>query len=229
MNRSTAALDLSSGVSSVSVEASASAERISAVTYRLAGKEYPLIEEPQCHTCKAPKYRRTIEELFIIGYTPAFIHKQLDGDHGLSYQSILGHLRKHLPIEFLLEAKERERRALEMNVDPEDGTFFTEVHLLNEIQRRVYEMIVRGELKPTIGQAIEIARLKAMAGQADVAVSSDVYQEAFAIFMETASKHMSEEEYDLFLAELYENQTLRRLDEKMKEERAARQRALAGG
>lgn len=207
----------------IGMRESVSAERGAAFTYMLGGREYPCITEHKCHTCTSTRHRQTIEELHLAGIGQKAIHDALPEDCGISYSAMCRHLNKHLPVEILLEWRARKIAADKMGIE-EDGHYFTEEHLLDDIQRRVYEAVQRGELKPTINHFLQIAAMRANTGQAQTQTTQRLYEEAFAIYVDETRKLMPAEMFRELQEQIYANPVIRQLDQAIKKQH---QEALA--
>lgn len=159
----------------------------SAVMYRLGGRLYPVKSEPRCSTCQSP-HRLHVERQLIRGYSYSAIVRDLPDDAGLTSRGIALHVQKnHLPLNEHVKRVAIEERARELGRDAErheqslvDAITFARLGIQD-----VFERMQNGELKPSVKDGIQFARLLHEVGLAERdEVGVEATREMFAAYMD---------------------------------------------
>lgn len=134
--------------------------------YRVGGREYPLKTNPNCYVCNSP-HRVQIEEGVLKGYSYASVARGLPDrtpDEVIQIQPrhISDHVKnRHLPMDLVVRRAIMEERATQIGKSIEDA----ETAIIDHIGfarlglQRVVERMAAGEIKPSMQDGIEFAKI----------------------------------------------------------------------
>ena len=184
------------------------------VMYRIGGRSYPLRSVPNCRVCRSP-YRLEVENSIVAGRVYSAIAQSLPEDAGLTARHIGDHYRNgHLPIEVAESRRILEHRAQQRGKDIESGldTLINGITVAEEIVKRGYEAIQRGDLVPDMKDVLSAAKLLETFGYGDEGgPDQEAIVEAFMIYHETAAKYMDPQTFARFGRDLSTNPILKAL------------------
>lgn len=188
----------------------------SIVSYRLGGREYPMVSVHACKVCQSP-HRLTIESDIIGGRTWGTIERAIkaqDPDCDLSTRNIRDHYHNsHMPVEQEVSRRIIERRAEARGMDIERGvdTLIDGLTAAELVVQKGVEALQSGELKPDIKDMLTAARLIETFGTGEDGADEGAYVEAFMVYHETAAQIMSPEQFAAFGRALSRNEVLKAL------------------
>lgn len=186
----------------------------STVMYRLGGRTYPMKRVKNCKVCNS-NFRAAVENYLILGYSLDQIVKALPSDASLEVHNIRSHIdENHLP---LAEEARRiiiEKRASELQWDPnlaaERG--IDHIGFLRLALNDVYTQLATRQIQPDLKDGVAIA--KALA-QIDIDRDTEDqlanYVAGIRVVLENARKHMDDESFRAFSADVLQNETIRAL------------------
>ena len=135
--------------------------RRSVVTYRVGGREYPLVNAANCIVCSS-EHRSLIEEQLLKGYGYAAIVRHLPEGAGVNKDNVTQHVKRgHLPLDVTVRRAIMEDRATALGKQLEDaeGTIVDHLSFARLGLQRVVERMAEGTLVPDIKDGIEFAKL----------------------------------------------------------------------
>lgn len=192
----------------------------SIVSYRLAGRDYPLRTHPTCKVCNSPS-RLAVEEGIALGRPYAAIARELPEGADLTARNVAAHYDGgHLPfdVEVMRRIVERRAEAIGRSIDDGVEALVDQVSFAEVVVQRAYEGVARGDLVPDLADGLAAARLLQQ-------VESDVdggdkaaWTEAVMIYFATAKRVMSAEQWASFGQQLAGNPILRALRQRAEEE-----------
>jgi hypothetical protein len=193
----------------------------SIVMYRMGGREYPLRVAPNCKVCRSP-HRFNIEQEIIAGRTYKTIEMALPDDADLSSANIRAHYTNgHLPLDAEVSRRLLDARAAARGLDIErtadslvDGAALAEITI-----QKTYEAVARGEVKPTLAEALNAAKFLEVFAPSGGGLDEALLVEAFMVYQEEASKVMTGQQFEDFGRRLGANPTLQRLMAQERERR----------
>lgn len=183
----------------------------SVITYKIGGREYPLVTNRQCKVCMSP-YRFDIEEHIVLGRVYKKIIEGLPEGHGLTTANVKNHYYNgHLPMAVSATREIVERRAEQVGKRIEDATesLIDGLTLAETVVQKTFERIASGEIEPDLLDGMRAAKLLAQMGTYDQGgVDQHAIVEAFIIYHEAAQEHMTPEEFEAFGDALNSNPVL---------------------
>ena len=188
----------------------------SIVSYRLGGREYPMVAVGSCKVCQSP-HRMEIESQILAGRTWGMIEKAVkagDPDCDLSGRNIRDHYHNsHLPLEQEVGRRIIERRATQRGADIEKGvdTLIDGLTAAELVVQKGVEALQSGELKPDIKDMLTAARLLETFAPSEEGADQAAFVEAFMVYHETAAQVMSPQQFEAFGRALSRNPVLKAL------------------
>lgn len=198
----------------------------SVVTYRVGGREYPMIRNRQCKVCMSP-YRLNIEESLVAGRTYGKIINHLPEDHELSVRNVKDHYYNgHMPMEVSATRQIVEVQAQRVGKRIEDAaqSLVDGVTLAHTVIQQVFESLVKHEEVPSTRDGLRAVKMLADLGEYDSAGGMDMEAmvEAFMVYHDTAEAHMAPEEFDHFQEALESNPVLKALEQRYRDQQEGR-------
>lgn len=186
----------------------------SVITYKIGGREYPLITNRNCKVCMSP-YRFDIEDYIVKGRVYRKIVEALPEDSGLTVANVKNHYyNNHMPLDVSTTRAITERRAQRVGKSIEEGveSLIDGMTLAETVVQKTFERIASGEIKPDLADGLRAATLLAQMGEYEQSgVDQHAIIEAFIIYHESAQEFMTPEQFEAFGDALESNPVLRSL------------------
>jgi hypothetical protein len=148
-------------VAVLSLKTSPPLRRESLFTFKVGGREIPVITVRNCRTCRS-RYRRRVESLLVEGKPPSAIVELLPSDCGLNRRNVREHLKRgHLPIHQEVGRRLLGERAVTYGAEiaAQVDALISMKAIAAEVMRRSHESVLGGELEPTVTQGLRAAKL----------------------------------------------------------------------
>lgn len=178
---------------------------------------------PQCLTCSSP-VRLDIETGVLRGLPYKVVAREAllsDPNSRVTPDSIRRHVdRGHMPHETQVVRLILEERAKERGIPYEEAadTLVDAQGFAEIVVRQALERIAQGEIRPSLGEGLDAARLLLQFAEHEEAATEDDYVEAFLIYHDAVRAVMTDEQYAEFTRRLNRNERLRALMAKYEEE-----------
>lgn len=138
------------------------------VKARRRGQVYA-VTESRCKVCREPQVRKIVDMLAASGYKMSEISRHVDAAHNayvdspsdrIAYASINRHIMRHLSVEDAAIKEILERRALEKEINLEEGVrnIVTPASFAETVVVKAQEKLVDGKLEITARDGLEAAR-----------------------------------------------------------------------
>lgn len=194
--------------------ASVERDRFGIAYYRIGGREYPMISEPQCHVCQSEQ-RREIEQHILDGAGWATVHRRLPEatQAQISVDSIKRHARKHLPADLHVRREIIEQRAKEIGRSIEDDTSLGDYITFARLGvQRVMDRLARGEIDPDIQDGIALANFLLKAEQlAGGEVDQDAVTQTFVVWARAMQRNVPAEVFSKIMRDIGEDPIIKAL------------------
>jgi hypothetical protein len=194
----------------------------SVVSYRIGGREHPMVRNRRCKVCMSP-YRFQIEENLVEGRTYGKIITHLPEDHELSTRNIKDHyLNGHMPMEVSAtrQVVEAQARRVGKSIENHADSLVDGITLAHTVIQKTFESIAKGETIPTPRDGLRAMKVLSDLGEYDSAggMDMDAMVEAFVIYMDNAEAHMTPEQFEDFHRALDTNPVLKALERRYQEQ-----------
>lgn len=180
----------------------------------LGGRLYPLRTEPRCKVCNSP-HRLQVERGLVASYGYRAIIRTLPDDHGLTDRNLKDHVANgHLPLEQMARRVLVEERAREigLSIENTDGPLGDHITLARLTVQDAIERLLKGELKPTLGEALQAAKLLNDYGLwGGSEIDREAITEAFTAYWEAVTREVDPETMGRISRRLTANPVIRSL------------------
>ena len=197
----------------------ASTGRLSALTYRVGGREYIMRTEPRCHVCTSD-YRVVIEDALLRGRGYLAIWRGLPTSvqEHIKVHNIKAHYANgHLPADVSAARVLTEERAKEVGalLDEVEGTLIDHVGALRQTVRIGAERMLAGEVRVGVDQMIQAAKVLADLGMGEGSeIDTNVWRQAIVEMMRAAREVMTPEQFAVYGDSLSQSPVLMAIREK---------------
>jgi hypothetical protein len=186
----------------------------STVSYRVAGRTYPLKSVRNCKVCKS-LFRTAIENALVSGHSYEAIVRSLPPGAEITVQNIGEHYRRgDLPLEESVRRELIERSAIRLKLDPAKtaSRLIDRKGLLELIVNDTIDKIGRREIEPNITDALNAVKLlEVMDVEEEDQADSSTYLQSLRRLMTLTRQTMSPIEFQAFSKKILDDPVLQSL------------------
>lgn len=166
----------------------------SVLSYRLAGRLYPVRSSPRCSVCQS-RYRLRIEQAILSGHSYRSIERSLPEDAAMDHSAIWRHFDNgHLPLDEHVNRVAVEARAEEIgwSVKDHNEALADHITLAKVGVQKVFQRMANGEIEPDVKDGVAFANLLLKLEQQEGSdVDHQALIEAFSAYMQAAEAVMT--------------------------------------
>jgi len=166
------------------------------------------IVEPRCSICKS-KYRRTIDQLLVMGVPFSEIARQFEED-GVERRSLSNHKKRHLSVEHaaIRQVIEEKARQIGEDVDNSKRFLLTRKGYMEIAMMKSFQSIVDGTVTPEPRDVVQMISLLEKMEKDTTLNQVDEMIRDFNAFTQAVQKNVPKDLYDRILGDFKSNLTI---------------------